>query len=34
LKEIFAKFKVVHVAIDEVFDTMLNEAAEKVLRED
>jgi hypothetical protein len=34
LKEIFAEFKVVHAAIDEVVETMLNEATEKVLKED
>ena len=34
LKEIFAEFKVVHVVIDEAVETLLNEAVEKVLKED
>jgi hypothetical protein len=34
LKEIHAEFKVVHAAIDEAIETMLNEAAKKVLKED
>jgi hypothetical protein len=34
LKEILAGFKVVHAAIDEDVETMLNEATEKVLKED
>jgi hypothetical protein len=34
LKEILVDFKVVHKAIDKAVDTMLNEAAEKVLNED
>jgi hypothetical protein len=32
LKKILAEFKVVHAAIDEALDTVLNEAAEKVLK--
>jgi hypothetical protein len=34
LKEILAKFKVVHATIDEAVKTLLNEVAEKVLKED
>jgi hypothetical protein len=34
LKEILAEFKVVHGAIDEAIETVLNEAAKKVLKED
>jgi hypothetical protein len=34
LKEIFSEFKVVHAAIDEAIETLLNEATEKVLKED
>jgi hypothetical protein len=34
LKEILAEFKVVHIAIDKAVETVLNEAAEKVLKED
>ena len=34
LKEIFAELKVVHAVIDEVVETLLNEAIEKVLKED
>jgi hypothetical protein len=34
LNETLAEFKVVHGAIDEAIDTVLNEAAEKVLKED
>jgi hypothetical protein len=34
LRGILDEFKVVNAAIDEVFNTLLNEAAEKVLKED
>jgi hypothetical protein len=34
LKEIHAEFKVVHAAIDEAIETVLNEAAKKVLKKD
>jgi hypothetical protein len=34
MKEIFTKFKVVHSVVDKVVETLLNEAAEKVLKED
>jgi hypothetical protein len=34
LKEILAEFKVVHEAIDKAVETVLNEAVEKVLKED
>jgi hypothetical protein len=34
LKGIVAEFRVVHAAIDEVIDSLLNEAAKKILRED
>ena len=34
LKEIFAEFNVVHEAIDEAVETLLNEGAEKGLKED
>jgi hypothetical protein len=34
LKDILAEFKVVHRAIDEAVDIVLNEAAEKVFNED
>ena len=34
LQEIFVEFKVVHSTIDEAIETLLNEAAEKVLKED
>jgi hypothetical protein len=34
LKEILAEFKVVHAAIDGAVEIVLNEAAEKVMKED
>jgi hypothetical protein len=34
LKEILAEFKVVHATIDKGVETMLNEAADKVLKVD
>jgi hypothetical protein len=34
LRGILDEFKVVNAAIDEVVNTLLNEAAEKVLKED